>query len=635
MNHPMNRALNPATTPSEKGHEQEQGNEQKRISRRDFVKDASVGAAAIAGALSAMPAQAQQSAAAGVPARWDLEADVVIIGSGATGLPAAIRARDQGVSVLVIEANYDVGGHGLLNGGQVPLGGGTSAQKKFGIKDDPETLFQDLTDWSVVETNGMPEYRYNDRAVQRALADHEAPAFEFLLENGVVFKDSAPGVSGGHAIGLSAPRENYAIWDKGQSAESPRGGGGTAIYRPLEVSARKKGVKFLLNYHMDVLFREQPKSGRVLGIQASYKPRFLPGSNTPMQPLRTEGNVNMTAPTVTVKAKKGIIIATGGSSSNVNFRRIFDPRLTDEYDVAGEPYSSQDASGELAAMAVGATLWGTASGSMERNGALRKRDLIGARYLYASWSPKSPIFPFAVASGLAIKDWQDAILVNQVGKRVYNELAEGWPYGTHHGFLDPYIHGDWRNPKKITYAPDNYQDALLSMNEGSSAPDFAAGPTWAVFDAEAIVREKWDINPPYTDPLYFYSANTLPELAAKLQKNPRQRVDMPGKNLEETVARYNLMVDLGYDPDFEKPTPKYKLQKPPFYAAWACLVVHDTYAGLRINMKCQVMDWQGQVIAGLYCGGESAGGCSQHGQGRCITQGFIAGQAAAEEPNWS
>jgi hypothetical protein len=37
------------------------------------------------------------------------------------------------------------------------------------------------------------------------------------------------------------------------------------------------------------------------------------------------------------------------------------------------------------------------------------------------------------------------------------------------------------------------------------------------------------------------------------------------------------------------------------------------------------------LIQGLYCGGESAGGCSQHGQGRAITQGFIAGKEAALE----
>src|SRR5262245_39099844 len=68
-----------------------------------------------------------------MPASWALEADVVIIGAGATGLPAAIAASDAGASVIVVEANYDVGGHAIVSGGNVPLGGGTSAQKKYGI----------------------------------------------------------------------------------------------------------------------------------------------------------------------------------------------------------------------------------------------------------------------------------------------------------------------------------------------------------------------------------------------------------------------------------------------------------------------------------------------------------------------
>ena len=608
----------------------------KIISRRDFVRGAGVSAAAIAGAsaLPALQAEAQQSTASSIPAEWDLEADVVIVGSGATGMPAAIRAVDQGVSVLVIDTNYDIGGHGLLNGGQVPLGGGTSAQKKYGIKDSPDILFKDLTDWSVVETNGMPEYRYNDRGVQRSLADNEAPAFEFLLENGVVFDDRAPGVAGGHAIGISAPRENYALWRKGQSLESPRGGGGTSVYRPLEASARKKGVKFLLNYHMDGIFRETPSSGRVLGIKASYTPTIMPGDNTPFKGFRSDGNIEMNKETVTVKAKKAVIIATGGSTGNVNFRRIFDPRMTEEFQLAGDPYSPQDASGELAGMAIGASLWGTANQSMERNGFFRKRILIGAQYLYVRWTPDSPVFPLARATGLGVRDWQDMILVNQVGKRFYDETAGNWPYGTHHGFLDPYIQGDWRNPRRIKYNPQNFLDAAVAPNEGSVPPDYGAGPTWAIFDAEAVKRERWNVQPPDIDPLYFFRANTLAELTAKLKKNPYQKAEMPAKNLEATVARYNSIVDFGYDPDFEKPTPKYKVEVPPFYAAWATPVVHDTYAGLRINMKCQAMDTNGEVISGLYCGGESAGGCSQHGQGRCITQGYIAGKEAAANPSW-
>ena len=107
-----------------------------------------------------------------------------------------------------------------------------------------------------------------------------------------------------------------------------------------------------------------------------------------------------------------------------------------------------------------------------------------------------------------------------------------------------------------------------------------------------------------------------------------QRVKMPPENLEQTVARYNSFVESGVDADFGKPTPLYKIATPPFYAAWATPVVHDTRAGLRINAHCQVIDMHGEIIPGLYCGGESAGGFSQHGLARAACQGFIAGRHA-------
>ncbi len=312
------------------------GKKKKNISRREFVRGAGAGSAALAGAsaLSVFPARAQSGGPA-IPDQWDLEADLVVIGSGAAGLPAAIRAANEGASVIVVDANYDVGGHALLSGGNVALGGGTSLQKKYGIEDSPDLLFQDLTDWSVVESNGMPDYRYNDRGIQRALADNEALTFEFLVENGVVFEDKAPDTQGGHAIGISAPRENHTIRDRKPSLESPSGSGGTNLMRPLEASARKKGVRFLLNYHMDVIFREAPTSGRVLGIEASYAPTLLPGTTTPLKSYRSQGNIDMNAPTVTVKARKAVMIATGGGTGNVNFRRMFDPRLTEEIQYGG------------------------------------------------------------------------------------------------------------------------------------------------------------------------------------------------------------------------------------------------------------------------------------------------------------
>jgi len=147
--------------------------------------------------------------------QWDFEAEVVIIGAGATGLPAAIQARDAGASVLVVEANYDVGGHAIVSGGNVPLGGGTSAQRAYGILDSPDTVFADLTDWSIVQPNGWPDYRYNDRALMRAFADASVPTYDLLVANGVKFREIPPDNAGAHSTGNSAPRENHAYWTEG------------------------------------------------------------------------------------------------------------------------------------------------------------------------------------------------------------------------------------------------------------------------------------------------------------------------------------------------------------------------------------------------------------------------------------
>lgn len=476
----------------------------------------------------------------------------------------------------------------------------------------------------------MPDYRYNDRAVQYALAHNEAPTFEFLLANGVKFVDQAPDNSGAHAVGISARREHHCVWSEGQSAESPAGAGGTDLMRGLEKSAREKGVEFLLNYHMDELFRE--KGGRVVGLRAHYTPTMVDGKLLPS--FLSKGNVVRSDETVTVHARKAVVVATGGNSGNVEFRRIFDPRLTAEYACAAEEYSPQDGSGELAAVAIGASLWGTANQTMDRNGSLRKRPVIGVRTNYVRWTAKSPIFPRVKNhSGLYMRNWQDAIIVNQAGKRFYNELENGYPNGTHEGFYDdgkPYVHGDWRNTTRKAFRPRSYIDAALAINEGEVGPDWAAGPQWAIFDAEAVKRERMRIRDGVCDPELFFSADTLEDLAQEISTCPWQHSPMDGKVLAETVARYNAFVEKGKDENFDKPAPKFKIEKGPFYAAWATFAVHDSYAGLRIDGDCRVLDWEGKVVDGLWCGGESASGCSQHGLGRCLKQGYIIGQRLAK-----
>src|SRR6185295_16667605 len=101
----------------------------KRFSRRDFVKTATTGLGA-----TALTGLVTSEAGAQTP-RWDKEADVVVVGAGASGLPASIEASEHGASVILIDANFDVGGHAMVSGGNVALGGGTSLQKKYGVQD--------------------------------------------------------------------------------------------------------------------------------------------------------------------------------------------------------------------------------------------------------------------------------------------------------------------------------------------------------------------------------------------------------------------------------------------------------------------------------------------------------------------
>lgn len=64
------------------------------LSRRSFI----AGSAAMGGMMLGV----SSSAEAKVPSKWDFKADVIVVGAGAAGIPAAIRAVEQGLSVLVV-----------------------------------------------------------------------------------------------------------------------------------------------------------------------------------------------------------------------------------------------------------------------------------------------------------------------------------------------------------------------------------------------------------------------------------------------------------------------------------------------------------------------------------------------------
>ena len=261
--------------------------------------------------------------------RWYHTADVVVIGAGAAGLPAAIAARDHGASVIIVDENFDIGGRAMLSGGRVQLGGGTPLQRKFGIQDTQDQVFRDWV------RHDHAESRFSDRDLVRAYADENLATFDFLIDNGVEFIEQpirSPDASTADRIFVTKE------WHIPSGVIAPhRGRNGSGLVRRLEESARKKGAQILLKHKMTSIVREKHNSGRVLGITAQN------GDET-----------------VNIEARKGVIICTGGHTGNVNFRRMFDPRLTEEYQQAGAPYAYQSADGEIAAMDIGASLWGTA-----------------------------------------------------------------------------------------------------------------------------------------------------------------------------------------------------------------------------------------------------------------------------------
>jgi hypothetical protein len=262
---------------------------------------------------------------------------------------------------------------------------------------------------------------------------------------------------------------------------------------------------------------------------------------------------------------------------------------------------------------------------------ITKPGSIGSQFGYVNlrWMPGSPVFDKAHATGLHVNDWQDVILVNMLGKRFYDETSPQFS-ANDFGSVDPYTQGSWRNAKNEKYNPRNFLNAALAgIDDGHNG----GGPIWAIFDADAVAREKWDPRSPNTDNArgFFCQANTLADLARAI-KMKYQRLPMSPDVLEATVARFNSFVDTGVDSDFDRPKPLYKIAKAPFYAAWATPVLHDTRSGLRINGKCQVQDMHGRTIPGLYSCGETAGGFSEHGLARATCQGRIAGLNAAAEP---
>src|SRR4030095_6422114 len=97
------------------------------VSRRDFLRKGAVGVGA--GALAGLAAPEVDAQRGGQ--RWDMSADFVTIGAGTAGLAGAVSALEHRATVIMVEENFDIGGHGMVSGGNRFLSGGTRTHKTF------------------------------------------------------------------------------------------------------------------------------------------------------------------------------------------------------------------------------------------------------------------------------------------------------------------------------------------------------------------------------------------------------------------------------------------------------------------------------------------------------------------------
>jgi fumarate reductase flavoprotein subunit len=158
----------------EGGIEMAERDSRKGVSRRDFIKGTVAGASAVA--LTGIATV--ESQAAPIPKKWDMEADIVVIGAGGAGLLAAIQAQSAGAKVLVYEKAPTVYASSTSISGGGLSAAGTKAQKAQGIADSPEKYYADMMKYG--------EFM-SDSVMLKLLTENAASVLDWLSDNGMSF----------------------------------------------------------------------------------------------------------------------------------------------------------------------------------------------------------------------------------------------------------------------------------------------------------------------------------------------------------------------------------------------------------------------------------------------------------------
>lgn len=536
----------------------------------------------------------------GTAQQWDYSFDVVVVGSGNGGQTAALCSYEMGTrDVLVVEKSHLYGGTSSISGGGVWIPCNRYAREQ-GAQDsieDARTYLRQL-----ITTEEVPDYQLD------AFLENGPKMVDFLHERTRVryvslayYPDYYTNLDGARVGHRSMEPETFNADELGEEWRRLRrthpmmhlGGliGITQVEAALLVGQQpgwwKMAAKLVWDYISDIPWRLKDKYHRRLAtgcagvarLRASLMDRDIPlWLNTPMTRVIDENGkvlgveVKRDGKTLRIQARKAVVLAAGGFEHNQAMREQYLPKPTDHR-------------------------W--SAGTLDNTGdAIREGQRLGAKMhrLGEAWWCNTLSVPGEDIPRLSVmeKSYPGSAVVNPAGERFSNESQ-------------------------------NYM-AFQQETFRKHSEDSPCNPAWQVFDARfrasyfvgplynSKFRPDWMLPGRYETEGFFAKADTVPELARKINVDP--------DGLQNTVDKMNEYARTGVDPDCHRGDSAYDryygdprvqpnpclapIDKPPYYAIRLDPGDFGTQGGMVINANAQVLREDGSVIEGLY----AIGNCS-------------------------
>ncbi len=556
------------------------------------------------------------------------ETDVVVVGSGAAGLLAAARASDHGLRVIIIEKAHSYGGTSATSGGGMWVPG-------HGLDGHVDSVDQAMTYLRHVTAGNVPEERL------QAFVDNGPRMITYMREIGIrcwtpkglpdYFPD-LPGAHPGRAVFIeefdgSVLGSDYFLMREPFFQSLLFGRYSLDMKEAAALVNRPFGwqliaLKLILRYWFDFGQRARSKRDRralrggalVGSLRKVLLNRGIPlYLNTALQELVVEGQratgvvTYSDGRTRTIKARRGVIIASGGFEHSQTLRDAYLPVKTD-------------------------CRWSLTPPGANTGDALAAGTAIGAATEFMDCMWWAPVMHLSSETNVEVpysmtndQCHPHSIMVNRNGDRFANESC----------------------------SYDQFGIAMVADHQRTGANL----PCWLIFDRNC--RERYmcgGILPNIVMPdrriphrwwdHYVYRAGAIGELAAK--------IGVPAARLENTVQLFNSDAAKGVDSLFGrglnaydrhrgdrrvKPNPCLApIDRAPFYAVRVNLGDLGCKGGLKANHKGQVMNREGRPMPGLYAVGNASGcafGNAYPGPGGTLgpamTFAFIAADHIAAE----